>query len=43
MIGASYAFLRILFAVERGFIEGSLRVHRGLGGIDLTQPPMNPL
>ena len=32
-----------LFGVERGFIEGSLRVHWGLGGENLYGPSINPL
>ena len=28
--------------VHRGFIEGSLRVHWGLGGVNLNEPSMNP-
>ena len=31
-----------MFAVHRGFIEGSLRVHWGFGGINLIEPPLNP-
>jgi len=28
--------------VEIGFIEGSLRVELGLGGVNLIEPSMNP-
>ena len=40
---ASTSFCQYLFTVERGFIEGSLRVHWGLRGLNLIEPPMNPL
>jgi len=39
----STGFRLYLFWVERGFIEGSLRVHWGLGGVNLNQPSLNPL
>ena len=37
------SFVLSIEGVERGFIEGSLRVHWGLVGINLNKPSFNPL
>jgi len=41
--GIHSAFVHCSEGVERGLREGSLRVHWGLGGVNLIEPSLNPL